>query len=82
METWFAISEAPAASPPKKWKMAVVTFAVVYVITWIVIPRQQAWLPESWPFYATNVITNAIIAVLMTYAVMPVTARVLRRWLY
>ena len=82
METWFTISEAPAPSPPKKWKMAVVTFAVVYVITWIIIPRQQAWLPESWPFYATNVITNAIIAVLMTYAVMPVMARALRRWLY
>ena len=82
METWFTISEAPAPSPPKKWKMAIVTFAVVYVITWIIIPRQEAWLPESWPFYATNVITNAIIAVLMTYAVMPVMARALRRWLY
>lgn len=82
METWFTIGEAPIPSPPKKWKMAVVTFAAVYVITWIIIPRQQAWLPESWPFYATNVITNAIIAVLMTYAVMPVMARALRRWLY
>ena len=82
METWFTVGEAPAPSPPKKWKMAVVTFTVVYVITWIIIPRQQAWLPESWPFEATNVITNAIIAVLMTYVVMPVAARVLRRWLY
>lgn len=82
METWFAISAASAPSPPRKWKMAVVTFAVVYVITWIIIPREQAWLPRSWPFYATNVITNAIIALLMTYAVMPAAARALRRWLY
>jgi hypothetical protein len=80
MEAWFTVSEAPA--PPKKWKMAVVTFVVVYVITGIIIPREQEWLPEYWPFYATNVITNALIAVLMTYVVMPATARVLRRWLY
>lgn len=82
METWFTTGDAPAPSPPRKWKMTLVTFAVVYGITWVIIPREQAWLPESWPFAATNVITNAIIAVLMTYAVMPVTARVLRRWLY
>jgi antibiotic biosynthesis monooxygenase (ABM) superfamily enzyme len=82
METWFTVSGAPVPPPPRKWKMALVTFAVVYGITWLIIPREQAWLPESWPFYATNVITNAVIAVLMTYAVMPGMARVLRRWLY
>ena len=82
METWFTIREAPAPTPPKKWKMTLVTFVVVYAITWVIIPREQAWLPRSWSFEATNVITNAIIAVLMTYAVMPVMARVLRRWLY
>ncbi|MBV9454854.1 MAG: antibiotic biosynthesis monooxygenase [Rubrobacter sp.] len=82
METWFSISDAPGAPPPKKWKMALVTFVVVYALTAIIIPLEMAWLPRSWSFYATNVITNVLIAGLMTYVVMPTVARALRRWLY
>ncbi len=81
MEAWFQLSDAAGAPPPKKWKMALMTFGVVYVITAVLIPREQAWLPKSWSFYEVNVITNVIIAVLMTYALMPVAARLFRRWL-
>jgi antibiotic biosynthesis monooxygenase (ABM) superfamily enzyme len=62
--------------------MAVVTFVVVYVLTAIIIPIELAWFPKSWSFYETNVITNLLIASLMTYVVMPTVARALRRWLY
>ncbi len=82
LEAWFQLSDAPGAPPPKKWKMAVMTFVVVYCITAMLIPREIAWLPKSWSFYTTNVVTNVIIAVLMTYIIMPVAARLLRRWLY
>lgn len=82
METWFAIGAAAGSPAPKKWKMATVTFIVVYCLTAIIIPREVAWAPKSWSFYATNIITNVIVATLMTYAVMPILARVLKRWLY
>ena len=82
LEAWFQLSDAPGAPPPKKWKMALMTFVVVYCITAVLIPREVAWLPKSWSFYATNIVTNVIIAALMTYVIMPVAARLLRRWLY
>ncbi|MFC1421142.1 antibiotic biosynthesis monooxygenase [Streptacidiphilus cavernicola] len=82
METWFAVGSAAGSSAPKKWKMASLTFVVVYCLTAIVIPREMAWLPRSWSFYVTNIFTNVIIATLMTYVIMPVLARVLKRWLY
>ncbi|MCX4905893.1 antibiotic biosynthesis monooxygenase [Streptomyces sp. NBC_00878] len=82
METWFSISEAPALPPPKKWKMALVTIGAVYGLTAVIIPLEMAWVPRSWSFYLTNVITNVLIGGLMTYLVMPTVTRVLRRWLY
>ncbi|MFC1443095.1 antibiotic biosynthesis monooxygenase [Streptacidiphilus sp. N1-10] len=82
METWFAIGSAARSSAPKKWKMASITFVVVYCLTAVIIPREMAWLPRSWSFYVTNIFTNVIVATLMTYVLMPVLARVLKRWLY
>ena len=77
-----ASKDAPALPPPKKWKMAIVTFVVTYAITAVIIPLEMAWLPTTWSFYATNVMTNVIMAGLMTYVFMPTIARGLRRWLY
>ena len=79
MDAWFSVGADAAV--PKKWKMALVTFVVVYAVTAILIPRERAWLPPSWSFYTVNVVTNVVIAVLMTYAIMPAAVRVLRRWL-
>lgn len=81
LEAWFQLEDAPGAPPPKKWKMALVTFVVVYLLTAILIPAETRWLPGSWSFYTVNVITDVVIATLMTCAIMPLAARVLRRWL-
>ena len=81
MEAWFQLNDAPGEPPPKKWKMALVTFVVVYLLTAVLIPSEIRWLPKSWSFYTTNIVTNVVIATLMTYVIMPVAARVLRRWL-
>ena len=82
LEAWFQISDAPDAAPPKKWKMASITFVVVYSLTCVIIPLEIAILPKSWSFYVINVVTNVLIATLMTYAIMPIAARLLQRWLY
>lgn len=82
METWFSVSDETGAPPPKKWKMALVTFVAAYTLTAIIIPREIAWVPKSWSFYETNILTNVLLASLMTYLVMPNAARILRRWLY
>ena len=61
--------------------MVIVTFAITYALTAIIIPRETAWLPKSWSFYESNVITNVLLALAMTY-LLPLITRLLRRWLY
>jgi len=81
VDSWFSVPEAPAKPSPLKWKMLIVTFCMTYVLTAIIIPRETAWLPKSWSFYESDVITNVLLALAMTY-LMPQVSRLLRRWLY
>ena len=70
-----------APPPPAKWKMALATFVVAYVLTAVVIPLEQMWFPRAWPFLATNVITNVLLALGITYLGLPLVNVVLKRWL-
>jgi antibiotic biosynthesis monooxygenase (ABM) superfamily enzyme len=82
METWFSIPESPELAPPPRWKMSAVTFIAAYILTIIIIPIELR-LFGSWPFPALNILTNVLLASLMTYAIMPLFSRVIfRRWLY
>ena len=80
-EAWFSIPEAPAQPALVKWRMVPVTFVITYALTAVIIPRETAWLPKSWSFYESNVITNVLLALAMTYLI-PLVTRLLRRWLY
>jgi len=61
--------------------MAVVTFFAAYVLTSLVIPLEWLAIP-TWPFPVANVLTNLLLSVLMTYAVMPTVSRLLGKWLF
>ena len=78
-EAWFSVPGLPQAP---RWKMGVVTFFVAYALTAIIIPREMRWLPHTWSFYTTNIITNVLLSVLLTFVFLPLAARVLRPWLY
>ena len=54
----------------------------LHIVTAIAIPRELSWLPHSWSFYEINIITNIIMAAAMTWAIIPGTSLLLRRWLY
>lgn len=81
LETWFSIPGEPTLPPPPKWKMAVATFVVAYILTAIIIPAVSRVIP-SWPFLASKVVISVLLSVLITYVAMPLISRVLRRWLY
>lgn len=81
METWFSLPEAPGLPPPAKWKMAIASFLATYSLTSIVIPLEWLAVPH-WPFPISNIVTNVLLAVLMTYVVMPTISSLLRDWLY
>lgn len=78
-ESWFSV---PGLPQPPRWKMGAVTFFIAYALTAIIIPREMSWLPHSWSFYATNIITNVLLSGLLAYVFLPLAARVLRSWLY
>jgi antibiotic biosynthesis monooxygenase (ABM) superfamily enzyme len=61
--------------------MAVVVFIAAYTITSIT-RHILTPLIGQWPMWANSVIYTGILVVSLTFFLMPVISRVLRRWLY
>jgi antibiotic biosynthesis monooxygenase (ABM) superfamily enzyme len=82
LETWFKLpgSNVPTMTPPPRWKMWLVSIVAVYPLVLafqvLVVPR-MAGLPL--PLRA--LMFPLVLLTLMTFAVMPVVTRLLRRWL-
>ncbi len=81
LETWFSIPECPELETPPHWKMAIVTFLAVYVLSIIIIPLLH--LAEKWNFYVESILVSGLLVGVLTWAVMPLLSRyVFRKWLY
>jgi antibiotic biosynthesis monooxygenase (ABM) superfamily enzyme len=66
--------------PPPRWKMAIATYlGVVPVI--MVLALTIGRLISSWNFVINNLVFNACVVTLLTWVVMPLITRALRRWL-
>jgi hypothetical protein len=82
LETWFKLpgSNVPTMKPPPRWKMWLVSMVAVYPLVLgfqaLVVPR-MAGLPL--PLKA--LMFPLVLLTLMTFAVMPVVTRLVRRWL-
>src|SRR5829696_2718242 len=82
LETWFKLPGAnvPTMTPPPRWKMWLVSLIAVYpmvlVFQALVVPR-MAGLPL--PLRA--LLFPLVLLTLMTFVVMPMVTRALRRWL-
>jgi antibiotic biosynthesis monooxygenase (ABM) superfamily enzyme len=82
LETWFSIPECPELETPPRWKMAVVTFIAVYVLSAIIIPLLEIPFKAA-NFYLLNILVSALLVGILTWAVMPWFSRyVFRKWLY
>ena len=81
LETWFTLPNTRAMVPPPRWKMFLVTWAAVFVLTSTLIPAVTPLL-EGWPFLARQLVTNALVSGLLTWVVMPRLTRLLKSWLY
>jgi antibiotic biosynthesis monooxygenase (ABM) superfamily enzyme len=81
LEPWFAIAGTPTASAaPPKWKMALVTFAVIWplntALTFFAAPvERQLLMPVR------TAIAAAVLVPLLTWVVMPRVTRMLSSWL-
>jgi antibiotic biosynthesis monooxygenase (ABM) superfamily enzyme len=82
LETWFHVPSETTAMmrPPPRWKMWLVSLLALYplvlVFQALVVPRTA-----SWPLPVRAALFPLVLLTLMTYVVMPVVTRVLRRWL-
>ncbi len=81
LETWFNLPNLTVTAPPK-WKMAIVTFIGAYCISSLVTLFFTLNLSlQQHPFFA-NTIMTIILVTCLTYFIMPILSRLLRRWLY
>jgi uncharacterized protein len=81
LETWFTLPGQRAIVPPPPWKMALVTYIAVDVVTtlllWAMGPMIQAW-----PFLLRNSAFNVLVVAALTWLAMPLLTRFFKPWLY
>jgi antibiotic biosynthesis monooxygenase (ABM) superfamily enzyme len=82
LETWFKLPGAnvPTMKPPPRWKMWLVSIVAVYPL---VLAFQALLVPRmaGLPLPLRALMFPLVLLTLMTFVVMPVVTRVLRRWL-
>jgi len=81
LEAWFRPPQAPRAAMPARWKMALVTGVVIYVLA-LALGRFVAPSLEPLPLAVRTAVTTLILVPLMTWVAMPLVTRLLRRWLF
>jgi uncharacterized protein len=82
LETWFKLpgSNVPTMKPPPRWKMWLVSLVAVYplvlVFQALLVPRMT-----ELPLPLRALLFPLVLLTLMTFVVMPMVTRLLRRWL-
>jgi hypothetical protein len=82
LETWFHVPSEAAATmrPPPRWKMWLISLVAIYPLV-LVFQAFVVPLIASWPLPLRALMFPLVLLTLMTYVVMPVVTRLLRRWL-
>lgn len=78
---WFVLPGKPAAHPPPKPKMALVTFLGVYPLTSL-LPAFFRGVFPSWHPLLLNILVTGLIVACLTWLIMPQLTRLFRRWLF
>lgn len=81
LETWFELPKRPQMSPPKRYKMALLTWMGVF-LTFSTVKSLLSPLLVPLPELLAQLITIGIVVWLLTYVVMPQLTRLFYKWLY
>lgn len=82
LESWFSLPGAKSMTPPPKWKMAVVTGAVVYLMGLGLGPAVRDPLSAYLPAPVVALVATSIMVSLLTWIVMPRVTKLLAGWLF
>jgi uncharacterized protein len=82
LEFWFTplSKNAQTATVPPKYKMAIVTGAIVFVLLSTLVPLIGK-LTSGLPAFLGTLVVVLVMVVLMTYVIMPAVTRLLSPWL-
>jgi antibiotic biosynthesis monooxygenase (ABM) superfamily enzyme len=81
LEPWFTVAGTPRASvAPAKWKMALVTFAVIWPLSTALAIADGPFVHQL-PVIGRTFVTTLVLIPLLTWVVMPAATRLLSRWL-
>ena len=72
---------SPPMNVPPRYKMAIVTVGIIFVLLYTLIPPIRQ-LTETLPLLLSDLLGVIIIVLLMTYLIMPSVTRLLKPWLY
>lgn len=81
LETWFMLPGRPQKAPPKRYKVAVVTWLGVYTLS-LIVGHFIAPLIAPLPLLVRQAITTGLIVSSLAYLLMPQLTRLFYRWLY
>jgi antibiotic biosynthesis monooxygenase (ABM) superfamily enzyme len=80
LEFWF-MPAGVGTTPPKSWKMVVITIAVIYPLSLLLGLAVARLFPTQPPIVRGLILTVAMV-LSMTYAIMPMVTRTFSKWLY
>jgi antibiotic biosynthesis monooxygenase (ABM) superfamily enzyme len=81
LEFWFTPRSAgERSSVPPRYKMAMVTGGIVFVLLSTLIPQVRQ-LTTALPVFLSTLVGVVVMVILMTYVIMPSVTRLLRPWL-
>ncbi|BBD58790.1 antibiotic biosynthesis monooxygenase [Nostoc sp. HK-01] len=81
LETWFELPRRSQKSPPKRYKMVLLTWLGVFV-TISIVSRLLSPLLTPLPMLLAQVITIGVVVWILTYLLMPQLTRFFYKWLY
>ncbi|HAS43374.1 MAG TPA: hypothetical protein DCS93_23035 [Microscillaceae bacterium] len=81
IEFWFSMPETPAVTAPKKWKMAILTWMVIYPLVLTLSTLVGLYL-HFLPTFLRVLTVSLILVPLMTYLVMPQVTKTFAFWIF
>lgn len=81
LEFWFSLPQLTSSKPPQKWKMAILTWAVIYPMVMVLSTLAGLYL-DFIPLYVRMLFVSMILVSLMTYIVMPRITSIFAFWLF
>ena len=81
IEFWFSMPETKASLPPKKWKMALLTWMVIYPSVLTLSTLAGIYLSVL-PLYIRMLLVSITLVSLMTYVIMPKITTVFAAWIF